>query len=360
MNAVARWFVGPSGAVLVGLAHALFLLALLAHQGVATDKEALKYLGAAHDTLHGDAHDLLARYRLYSGYVLFLLPFVAVGLPHLAVLAQAVLGLLAARALERMVRQAGGAAVAARGAMALYLLAYPVQQWTLTLYSEGLFIPLTVLFAERALRDTGWSPSLVLLALLVIITRPTGAFVALPLLLLRDGSAPQRWVALAATVLLMFLAPILPRDQLEGMAQQHVVLGFPERPDAVVDPDVRSLAGVQAAALADRGLAHWVCLVGRRIGSLYNPTRPWFSPLHNALVAPLFALYPLALVGIWRRRQAVNRCLAVVLALNTLLVGLTYDEWGGRFLAPLIPWLLVLAASAFTPKIRPTTSVPAY
>ena len=36
--------------------------------------------------------------------------------------------------------------------------------------------------------------------------------------------------------------------------------------------------------------------------------------------------------------------LAVVL-LNVVLIGLTYDEWNGRFLVPLWPLIIVFAAS---------------
>ncbi len=335
--------------LLLGL-HLLLLAMLFAKHGIADDKEALKYLGAAKDMLQCDTDDLLVRYRLYSGYVFFLMPFAAVGMPELAVLMQVFLGLLAARAIERMVIHSGSEAWVGRTAAALYLLSYPVQQWVLSFYSEGLFIPLTVLFMERAFRDRLWSPSLVLLACMVLITRPTGALFVAPVLLLRCGAGPLRWVAIIGLALIMLFAPVLPRDQLQGMVQQHVVLGFPERPDATLSPSVRSLADIQATVLADRGPVGWTCLVGRRIGSLFNPTRPWFSIAHNALVAPLIALYPLALWGLWRDKRDTHKTLATVLALNILLVGLTYDEWGGRFLAPLLPVVILLAAAAMAPK----------
>jgi hypothetical protein len=32
-----------------------------------------------------------------------------------------------------------------------------------------------------------------------------------------------------------------------------------------------------------------------------------------------------------------------MLLLHTLLVGLTHDEWSGRFVVPLLPWVILLA-----------------
>jgi len=54
----ARW-------VIVGL-HLLFLLGIFLHQGIHSDKEALKYLGCAQDVLHGDFTDLLGNYLKYG------------------------------------------------------------------------------------------------------------------------------------------------------------------------------------------------------------------------------------------------------------------------------------------------------
>ncbi|MDX9750667.1 MAG: hypothetical protein RBT71_06265 [Flavobacteriales bacterium] len=346
-----RWTAHPSLAWCLVALHLVFMGVLYHVQGVQADKEALKYLGAAADLLRGDASGLLGRYALYAGYILFLVPFVAVGMPLLAVGVQMLLGVAAAFALRRMVLRAGVPASVANGAMAVLLFAHPVQQWSLSLYSEGLFIPLVVLFMEQALhpRPQGWR--LVLLGACVALVRPTGLLFVVPAVVLPGhgffGWLPVRlrwWLAAAPMAGLLF-APALPPDQLAGIVQQHVVLGFPQRPDAAYDPAVRTLAQVQAEAIRVDGAAHWAWTLVRRAVALFNPMRPWFSHTHNLMVAPLLLLYPVALRGLWRTRgSAMGRTCLAVLAWNAMLVALTYAEWGGRFLAPLLPVVVLCAA----------------
>lgn len=331
--------------------HLLFLALLAGQQGVLDDKEALKYIGAAQDLLNGDGTDLLGRYRAYGGYILFLVPFVAVGLPTLAVGAQIAMGIAAAMALDRLVVRYSGSRVAGRMAMAVYLLAHPIQQWTLSLYSEGLFVPLVVVFLERALRPGAARAPLALLALLTVFTRPTGIlFVAPALLLSRSGPCARampgvRWTATAALVPAMLFLPALNREQLAVVAGSHVICGMPEHgPDAALFAG-RTLAEAQAFVVDRHEAAYWASLGLRRLASLFNPQRTYHSGMHNLLSALVLLLYPLALIGARHvRRSDALAVLSAALVLNALLIALTYDEWNGRFLAPLLPAIIFFAA----------------
>jgi hypothetical protein len=87
--------------------------------------------------------------------------------------------------------------------------------------------------------------------------------------------------------------------------------------------------------------------------SLYTLTRGYYSTVHNLMNAGWMLLYPLALWGLWR--HAANhtvQLIAAILLLQTLLVGLTHDEWSGRFAVPLLPWIMALATLAFGPRGR--------
>jgi hypothetical protein len=79
----------------------------------------------------------------------------------------------------------------------------------------------------------------------------------------------------------------------------------------------------------------------RRAASLLNLTRPYYSTAHNALNGLWMLLYPLALWGLWRwRSHPTVRLVAAMLVLHIVLVGLTHDEWSGRFVVPLLPWVV--------------------
>ncbi|MEZ4757121.1 MAG: hypothetical protein R2817_09860 [Flavobacteriales bacterium] len=337
--------------------HLLFLAVLYRQQGLLFDKEALKYLGAAQDLLHGDTTDLLGRYRLFATYILFLTPFVALGLPTLAVATQVVLVLFSARALHRLALRMAVAPGVALGVTAIYLLAQPLHTWTLSAYSEGLFVPLSVLFLERALRPTAWDRCTWLLALLLLFARPTGALFIAPLLLLRiTASLPERTVlrstGVIALVLAMLFLPVLNREQLQVVVGAPVVCGFPEHPELEGTYTGTNVFGAQLHLIDAHGLSYWVGLLTRRTASLLIPLRPYFSPVHNALNLPFVLLLPLVLWGALRTSTDTMRSIALILLLNILLVALTYDEWAGRFFAPLLPLLLVMGSMVDRPVSR--------
>jgi len=344
----------PAARWVIVVPHLAFLFLLYRQHGMHGDKEALKYLGAAADLLHGDPGPTLHRYALYAGYILFLTPFVAVGLPELAVVAQITLGITAAFALRRLTLRFGGSQVAANAAMAVYLLAYPIQEWTLSLYSEGLFVPLIVLFLEQASRQEYRPWRVGLLAVALLITRPTGilfvapALLLLPLLPFHRLHAAWRWAAVSALLPAMLVAPVMNREQLAVVAGSHVVCGFPEHPEDADRFTGRTLAEAQAFVVRHHGAGYWAGLALRRAASLLHPRRDHFSPLHNGIAAGVVLLHPIAVLGLWRqRRLPIAHAIAACLLLNIVLVALTYDEWGGRFLAPLLP-LVIVAAAAIT------------
>jgi hypothetical protein len=328
-------------------AHLLFLVLLHRQQGLLLDKEALKYLGAAQDLLHGDATDLLGRYRLFATYILFLTPFVALGMPALAIAAQVVLVLFSARALHQLAVRMGTAPLIAMGITAAYLLAQPLHTWTLSAYSEGLFVPLSVLFLERALRPSAWDRSTWTLALVLLFARPTGVLFVAPILLLRATASlprPALWRVggIGALLLALLLLPVLNREQLQVVMGAPVICGFPEHPALESSYTGSHLLGAQLQLIEQHGFGYWAGLLARRTASLLIPLRPYFSPLHNALNLPFVLLLPLALWAALRTTTDAVRSIALILLLHILLVALTYDEWAGRFLAPLLPGLLVL------------------
>ncbi len=331
--------------------HILFLLGIYLHQGIHTDKEALKYLGCARDILHGDLTDLLGTYLKYGAYVLFLLPFVALGVPELAVVAQIVLGILAALTLGRLVERITDNALAGNMAMALLLLCHPVQQWTLALYTESFFTSMAILFVERITRPQRPNAWAIVLALLTVFARPVGMLFVGPALLWkaaqsRAGPRFKAWLPAGyAVVLLIAIAlPGIHAPQLEPIVEAHVIAGFPRDAGAMAHFEGSSIFAAQRFLLERHGLAEWAMLFVRRAASLPDLTRPYYSTAHNLLNGVWMLLYPLALWGLWRwRLHPTVALVAAMLLLHIVLVGLTHDEWSVRFMVPLLPWVLSLA-----------------
>ncbi len=324
------------------------LTALWASRGIHDDKEALKYIGCAQDLLHGDARDLLGSYKGYAGYVLFLLPFIALGTPWFAVVAQAILALFAAFALARLVERVSGSERCGTITLVIALFCYPFQEWVLALYTESFFASIAVLFVERVTKPGPVPWQAVALAVVLLFARPIGVLFVLPALIWRmrwPFEVPSAWrpVAYAAVLVLVLLAPGVARHQLGVIVEGHVICGFPERSGASDRFHGTTILEAQIALFREPGYAAGLFI--RRSLSLFTLTRPYFSKGHNLLLMPLYGLFVLALWGWWRwRAHPVIDLLMAIFLLNTALIGFSYDEWNGRFLVPLWPIIFIWAA----------------
>jgi len=350
-HALLTWLSRPAIRWSILGAHLLFLLGIYLHQGILTDKEAVKYLGCARQVLHGDFIDLTGNYLKYGAYVLLLLPFVAIGLPSLAVAAQVALGILAAFALSRIVERLTGNKGSGYLSMAILLLCYPVQIWTLALYTESFFTSVSILFIERITRDERPGPWSMVLAVLTLFARPVGLLFVGPAFIwkLTQGSPDRvrrslRWAGYCSVFALAVFLPGIKPAQLAPIAEAHVIAGIPGHAGAMEGFAGSSIAEAQVFLFQRHGVIRWLGLAARRMCSLFTLHRPYYSTGHNWIVGTYYLLYPLALGGLlrWRKRRVVG-LIAALLLFYTLLIGLTHDEWSGRFLVPLLPWVIASA-----------------
>src|SRR5690606_36564071 len=107
-------------------------------------------------------------------------------------------------------------------AMAMLLFCYPVQQWTLALYTEAFFTSMSILFVERISRTeraAGWT---IALALITVFARPVGMLFVGPALLWKFAHSPiltrlKPWLPVGyATILLLGISlPGIRAPQLE-------------------------------------------------------------------------------------------------------------------------------------------------
>ena len=280
----------------------------------------------------------------------FLLPFVALGMPALAIPVQIGLSVVAALALGRLTERISGHKVSGQLATALFLLSVPVQAWTLAVYTESLFTTFTVLLAEQLLaRDRlgRWTWPLVVL---VLFARPVGLLFVGPLLiagLARKWPRSVRIAAYAGVLLLALLNPRVARPQLDIIVNSDVLCGCTEDTGRLTDFHGKTVLDSQIHLIEQKGLGPHLNLMVTRMASLFTFTRPSFSTSHNVLLAGYFLLYPFALVGWWIfRRSRPMEPVAAIFVLYTILIACTCDEWSGRFLVPLVPLLILPACAA--------------
>lgn len=336
-----RWFI-------IGL-HLLLLAAIGARQGILMDGEALKYVGCAEDVLRGDFTDLAGNYLKYGAYVLFLMPFVAVGKVWSAVAVQILIGIIAAEALASFTERWSGNVGIGRSAMAVFLLCPLIQTWTLALYTEHFYTCMVILFVEALDRERRIAPQVVMFGILSLFARPVGMFFVVPALLHywreRLPHRAKRWtVPLGCGALVAFafgVAHVQPA-QLTPIAAGQVIAGVGG--NDVQDFQGHTVADAQRFLVERSGLVAWCELSVRKVASLFTLTRPYYTVWHNALNTLFYVLYPLAWIGLWRTRtNDRGRLLLLMLGMNVLVIAATHDEWSGRFLVPLLPWIMVYA-----------------
>lgn len=324
------------------------ILLLACSRGIHDDKEALKYIGCAQDLLHGDTHDLFGSYKGYVSYVLFLLPAVALGAPWSAVVLQGMLAILAAFAIARLVERVTGDHRTGTIALLLYLFCHPLQEWVLAVYTESFFASICVLFVERVTRPKSATWGTFALGAVLLFSRPNGILFILPALIWYADrpvrvAARLRPIACAAVLALVLILPGVARHQLGVIVEGHVICGFPERPGALEAFHGTTILDAQRALF--REPAYAAGLFVRRVASLFTLTRPYYSAAHNLLLLPYYLVFILAAVGWWRwRGHPIVGLFAAILLLNAALIGFTYGEWNGRFLVPLWPGIISLAA----------------
>lgn len=335
----------------VAAAYLVIMSAWILSGHLLLDKEAVKYIGCASDVLRGELADLGGNYLKFASYVLFLVPFLAVGLPAAAALVQAVIAVLAAFAAGRLAAGLFAAERAAPITTVLVLLCMPLQQWVPALYTESFFASVLLLYLERAFSKGALDRWSIALGVVLLFTRPVGFCFVVPVVLWQlvvDRSARYALpIVLAGSFFALIAAlcvPGIPIAQLRPIAEGDVICGFPRHPGLAAQLDGSSVLSAQQVLFAHDPVAALLTFV-ERVRSLFTWPRPYFSWPHNLFLAAHYPLLALAILGGWRSRNAPSAPpMQLGVMLYVLLVGLTHDEWSGRFFVPLWPLLCVLAA----------------
>lgn len=319
-------------------------------------------------------------YRRYLLYPLFQSLFLWLGLGRWGIIGgQLLVAALAARALYGATRQLtpGGGRRAAALATALFILWPETQQFNAYLLTESLFLNFSVLAlaalvqARRGqIRDY---IALVLLLGLCTLVRPNGFVISLAaalagILTLAQGPDPRplRLVLLVG----VGLSPLLWRLLNYQLATYTLIETYQRGDLMFLVPDwaVHATRPLDLPPLGYSPVGRLAYFywhnpgVGLRLvlGKLFvfaSGLKPHYSALHKVVaVALLWPCYWLAsrAVGwraVWRPARLL---LGLVPALQAAIIMLTVDDYDVRFLAPVLPFLFVLAALQLTRSNQPS------
>ena len=252
-------------------------------------------------------------------------------------------------------------------ASVLLLFFFPLQSWNFFLYSDSIFISLSMIYAWMIYRYAHRSAAgnLYVLGMLVLLTlsRPHGLLFIPPTLLYFLIAAPNNKVRVLVGLCSVFLLTAMylfmnriftggeDMDALKPFVEEHIICFVPQKPEgaALVLQQTSSPVNDLIYYVLHNPL-HFLRLLFLRLYSFFNLTRPFYSFAHNLYLflymIPLYFFSIWGMIRIWRTHRPFIWYAALLLILYPLGATLQCDDWHSRFTMIVIPLFVYFAATA--------------
>jgi len=334
----------------------VFQLLMYYNSKIVTISEAEKYINAAYEMNNYGRFPV--HYISYSSYVVFLAILFKLGLNYFGVyLVQLGLNLLATIAFFKIVKTITNHQLTAYIAVTMYILFYQLQHWNTHLFTESFMVSILMIFwyyiLHINLKKAAGKISLTILVIVFLFSRPT-AILFLPGILiywilrnktLLKEAIQLKWIILSAFVLLIlficfihFEKRVLFSDLFISLQEGQTICGTNYFQEHFVSMEQNN-AFLQNLIV--------FCKVScKKLLLFYGFIRPFYSMSHNLMLMAYYPVYPLAIIGIVKskiNKEHQYMMLTFILLINLLLI-ITCDSWEGRFIVPILPFIIVFAA----------------
>ncbi len=336
-------------------------LLVIEHYGVVTSSDSPMYIEDATNLLNGEFP--FGRSTWYASYSLFLASiFLLKGNILTVVIIQVLLSGVAACFLYRVAFNIFKDTIAAFITVLLYLLWIKIHQWNAYIYTESLFTSFSIIsFSCMSLSRNKWQYSLV--ALLVIFTffiRPAGlSFLCgvigyLCVILIEKkylSTISIIGIAMLLGALALFLLNYILSEYIYYFIKSysHAEIIYPsipliiEAPSTIVTPSPTHSPLGQLVLFIVSNPIYFLKLSILKLLLFLSNIKPYFSILHNSLtVLVLFPCYAFAIYG-FKKMTAVKEKIFILcfVASQAITVSLTSENWDGRFLIPILPFIFI-------------------
>jgi hypothetical protein len=297
----------------------------------------------------------------YSAFSLFLaLVFLAGGSLGTVVLIQIVLSFLSACCIYVSAKEITRNRTAAILALLLYIVWIPIHEWETFIYTESLFTSFCVFsFAALLFSKNRWH--MVFTASLFLFTffiRPTGFSLVAGLVSYLVVSIPRKWFKFAIPVagVLVLIATLIGSKMFNSydpipayvsgeIIYPKITLNVKAPADLTISESGTPLKKVFFFALYNP--LYFLKLFCIKVALFFGNIKPYFSFVHNlVIVLFLYPVYSFAWLG-FRKIEGFKKekfFIASFIIANGLIVGLTTENWDGRFLVPLLPLIFIMAS----------------
>jgi len=254
----------------------------------------------------------------------------------------------------------------------LLALFIPLQVWNFYLYSDSIFISLTIIYTwvvyRQGLKGITGAIAISLFLVLLIFSRPNGLLLVPPTiiyLLFRTQTKKELvfscfFCAVLLTGMYMLLNTLFTggedMDAMKPFIEEHIICFVPLKPEGA------NLNIVQTSNPVNdifyyiiHNPLHYSKFAVLKLFSFFNMTRSYYSPAHNILLAMiLIPVYILALIGFFRFVKPFKNFtifLVSLLILYPLAVTFQCDDWHSRFTMVVFPYILLLATKGLASLI---------
>ncbi len=342
---------------------------LLYKFGIQLGGEAEKYIDNAHRILNGDElrNGFFGFfYVLYSLLVAFFVKF-SISLTAVAVV-QVVLSFFAALLFYKLLLATLENKTIAFVFFIAYLLCYPVQRWNFYLYSESLHNSLLLTglyFFHRWLTQAKFIRlvPLAILLLLILFSRPTGLIFIMTVFVtgmiwLHNTKKRTAFYMVAGMGILSMIAvlnsPLTAFVNPDSLKRMEIICQVPETGvDVPYEEFNRQGLSKAFAVIKDEiGIGNFLKNGFIKLGYFFGMYRSYYSRQNNLLLLCYTLLYPFALIGIFSKQSRlffyIKWFAITYLSFTATTIFFTCDDWANRFISPVFPFILLLAAAGFT------------
>jgi len=243
------------------------------------------------------------------------------------------------------------------------ILYYPIQIWNMCLLTESIYISLILLFiwAYSLLNKKKWF-YLISIAVAASITRPNGGILIITLIILYiyDQWTTNRQFAkrlLGASILicipclilfLQYSTDVYLQFLMQSFNKGEIICGYSGWIVPVNSINAESIHNnsiSQVLTLMLKYPLEYIQLACYRFLALWSDIRPYYSFSHNLyIIVSLSLLYIFAGIGLIRYAKKYSDLFMLTISycvFNSLIIMITYADWDGRFLAPLLPVVFI-------------------
>jgi hypothetical protein len=250
----------------------------------------------------------------------------------------------------------------------LYFLSYPIQKWVFYIYSEAVHTSLVIIGTNlyfRLIEKFSVKKALFFLLVLVLIftTRPVGiifflsCFITTAIHILIIGKKQAFFILSCSSILLLIIvlnSPFRYYVNPDSLRRMEIICQVPCDSCNTLPYTAYNKTGLVGAIKVIKNEIGFnnFCLNGlKKMKSFFGLTRPYFSSKHNFFISIYLFLYPFAIFGLllYKRTGMVILkffCISYI-SITTLCIFITCDDWSNRFIAPVFPFIIILAALGF-------------